>query len=66
MLSVCNKPLISLTNPGASGSVFFLTNDDQFIIKTVRKGEHNFMLRLLPGYYMVSLPCWGRLVQTPF
>mmetsp|Transcript_34847 Transcript_34847/g.105026 ORF Transcript_34847/g.105026 Transcript_34847/m.105026 type:complete len:834 (+) Transcript_34847:617-3118(+) len=52
MLSVCNKPLISLSNPGASGSVFFLTNDDQFIIKTVRKGEHNFMLRLLPGYYM--------------
>lgn len=52
MLSICDKPLIPLSNPGASGSVFFLSNDDQFIIKTVQKGEHNFMRGLLPGYYM--------------
>ena len=64
MLSVCNKPLISLSNPGASGSVFFLSNDDQFIIKTVRKGEHNFMLRLLPGYYMVRLSLEPSTLQT--
>eukprot|EP00039_Didymoeca_costata_P001598 m.53609 g.53609 ORF g.53609 m.53609 type:complete len:871 (-) comp10874_c0_seq2:743-3355(-) len=52
LVSVCNQPLRQLSNPGASGSLFFLTADDQFIIKTVSKGESRFMLRLLPGYYM--------------
>ena len=52
MLSICDKPLIPLSNPGASGSVFYLSYDDTFIIKTVQKNEHNFMMRLLPGYYM--------------
>lgn len=53
-----NEPLIELTNPGASGSLFYLTSDDEFIIKTVQHKEAKFLQRLLPGYYMV------RLVET--
>ena len=53
LLSLCNEPLRELSNPGASGSVFYLTNDDNFIIKTVQHKEAEFLLKLLPGYYMV-------------
>lgn len=56
--SLVNEPLIELTNPGASGSLFYLTSDDEFIIKTVQHKEAKFLQRLLPGYYMV------RLVET--
>uniref|UniRef100_A0A3Q2GPA8 Phosphatidylinositol-4-phosphate 5-kinase, type I, gamma a n=1 Tax=Cyprinodon variegatus TaxID=28743 RepID=A0A3Q2GPA8_CYPVA len=50
--SLCNEPLIELSNPGASGSVFYLTKDDEFIIKTVMHKEAEFLQKLLPGYYM--------------
>lgn len=53
--SLCNQPLIELTNPGASGSIFYVTSDDEFIIKTVLHKEAEFLQKLLPGYYMVSL-----------
>lgn len=53
--SLCNEPLIELSNPGASGSVFYLTKDDEFIIKTVMHKEAEFLQKLLPGYYMVRL-----------
>nr|XP_046917500.1 probable phosphatidylinositol 4-phosphate 5-kinase MSS4 [Dermatophagoides farinae] len=52
MLSITNESLQELSNPGASGSMFFRTRDDQFIIKTVEKTEAKFLLKLLPGYYM--------------
>lgn len=55
LLSLCNEPLRELSNPGASGSVFYLTTDDNFIIKTVQLKEAEFLLKLLPGYYMVSV-----------
>ena len=35
-MSLCNQPMRELSNPGASGSIFYLTNDDEFILKTVR------------------------------
>ena len=38
--------------PGASGSLFWLSGDDIFIIKTVQKGESKFLRKLLPGYYL--------------
>lgn len=60
--SLCNEPLIELSNPGASGSVFYLTKDDEFIIKTVMHKEAEFLQKLLPGYYMVSKACGSRLV----
>lgn len=54
--SMVNEPLIELVNPGASGSLFYLTSDDEFIIKTVQHKEAKFLQRLLPGYYMVRQP----------
>ncbi|XP_077484409.1 phosphatidylinositol 4-phosphate 5-kinase type-1 alpha-like isoform X2 [Amblyomma americanum] len=52
LMSLCHEPMRELTNPGASGSVFYLTNDDEFIIKTVQHKEAEFLQNLLPGYYM--------------
>jgi hypothetical protein len=54
-ISMCSVPLRELSNPGASGSIFYLTEDDEFIIKTVQHKEGEFLQKLLPGYYMVSL-----------
>jgi hypothetical protein len=56
-ISMCSAPLRELSNPGASGSIFYLTEDDEFIIKTVQHKEGEFLQKLLPGYYMVSLEC---------
>lgn len=56
--SLCNEPLIELSNPGASGSVFYVTSDDEFIIKTVMHKEAEFLQKLLPGYYMVCAHEW--------
>lgn len=53
--SLCNEPLIELSNPGASGSIFYVSSDDEFIIKTVQHKEAEFLQKLLPGYFMVSL-----------
>ncbi|KAK8726908.1 hypothetical protein OTU49_010123 [Cherax quadricarinatus] len=52
LVSLCTEPLRELSNPGASGSIFYLTNDDEFIIKTVQHKEAEFLQKLLPGYYM--------------
>ncbi|XP_072216377.1 phosphatidylinositol 4-phosphate 5-kinase type-1 beta isoform X2 [Excalfactoria chinensis] len=52
LYSICSEPLIELSNPGASGSLFFVTSDDEFIIKTLQHKEAEFLQKLLPGYYM--------------
>lgn len=52
LISFCSSPLRELSNPGASGSIFYLTADDEFIIKTVQHKEGEFLQKLLPGYYM--------------
>ncbi|XP_050301175.1 phosphatidylinositol 4-phosphate 5-kinase type-1 gamma isoform X3 [Anthonomus grandis grandis] len=52
LMSMCDSPLRELSNPGASGSIFYLTEDDEFIIKTVQHKEGEFLQKLLPGYYM--------------
>lgn len=52
LYSLCKEPLIELSNPGASSSWFYLTSDDEFIIKTVQHKEADFLQKLLPGYYM--------------
>ncbi|XP_026273725.1 phosphatidylinositol 4-phosphate 5-kinase type-1 alpha isoform X2 [Frankliniella occidentalis] len=52
LISMCSAPLRALSNPGASGSIFYLTEDDEFIIKTVQHKEGEFLQKLLPGYYM--------------
>ncbi|XP_046439010.1 phosphatidylinositol 4-phosphate 5-kinase type-1 alpha-like [Daphnia pulex] len=52
LLSLCNQPLRELGNSGASGSIFYVSADDEFIIKTVQYQEGNFLQKLLPGYNM--------------
>ncbi|OWA54144.1 Phosphatidylinositol 4-phosphate 5-kinase type-1 alpha [Hypsibius exemplaris] len=58
MMSICLEPLIEISNPGASGSLFYLTEDEMFILKTVEHSEAEFLLKLLPQYYM-------NIVQNP-
>ena len=55
MIALCHEPLQELSNAGASGSLFYVTNDDEFIIKTVQHKEAEFLQKLLPGYYLVSI-----------
>uniref|UniRef100_A0A1B6M3W5 PIPK domain-containing protein n=1 Tax=Graphocephala atropunctata TaxID=36148 RepID=A0A1B6M3W5_9HEMI len=50
--SFCEVSLIELPNPGASGSVFYVTQNDEFITKTIRHKEAEFLQKLLPGYYL--------------
>ncbi|KAI5084458.1 hypothetical protein GOP47_0000627 [Adiantum capillus-veneris] len=52
MLSICgNSGLRELSSPGKSGSVFYLSHDDRFMIKTMRKAEVKVLLGMLPNYY---------------
>lgn len=40
MLSLCgNDALRELSSPGKSGSFFYLTHDDRYMIKTMKKAE---------------------------
>lgn len=40
MISICgNDALRELSSPGKSGSFFYLTNDDRYMIKTMKKSE---------------------------
>ncbi|KAL0699306.1 hypothetical protein Bca4012_055428 [Brassica carinata] len=52
MLSICgNDALRELSSPGKSGSFFYLTNDDGYMIKTMKKAETKVLIRMLPAYY---------------
>uniref|UniRef100_A0A164XVG2 Phosphatidylinositol 4-phosphate 5-kinase n=1 Tax=Daucus carota subsp. sativus TaxID=79200 RepID=A0A164XVG2_DAUCS len=52
MLSLCgNDALRELSSPGKSGSFFYLTNDDRYMIKTMKKSEVAVLLRMLSAYY---------------
>ncbi|KAF3793458.1 Phosphatidylinositol 4-phosphate 5-kinase 9 [Nymphaea thermarum] len=52
MMSICGSDALrELSSPGKSGSVFFLSQDDRFIIKTLRKSEVQVLLRMLPDYH---------------
>lgn len=49
--SICGEePLIELSTPGKSGSIFFKTADGRFIIKTVSKVESKFLRSILYDY----------------
>eukprot|EP00124_Ichthyophonus_hoferi_P004468 Ihof_evm2s497 gene=Ihof_evmTU2s497 len=58
LVSLTHKPLKELSNPGASGSLFYLSPDDAFIIKTVQGKELQLLLRFLKGYLF-------HLLQSP-
>lgn len=57
MMSICgNDTLRELSSPGKSGSVFFLSQDDRFMIKTLRKSEVKVLhLNLNPTYLSLDL-----------
>ncbi|KAL6874002.1 hypothetical protein ACP4OV_014084 [Aristida adscensionis] len=52
MISICGSDALrELSSPGKSGCVFFISQDDRFMIKTLRKSEVQVLLRMLPDYY---------------
>lgn len=52
MVAICgNDALRELSSPGKSGSFFYLTQDDRFMIKTVKKSEVKVLIRMLRSYY---------------
>nr|CBX25380.1 hypothetical_protein [Oryza brachyantha] len=52
MISICgDDALLELSSPGKSGSFFYFTNDDKYMIKTMKKSEVKVLLRMLPAYY---------------
>ncbi|XP_008449413.1 phosphatidylinositol 4-phosphate 5-kinase 7-like isoform X2 [Cucumis melo] len=52
MMSICGDDgLRELSSPGKSGSIFYLSQDDRFVIKTLKKSELKVLLKMLPKYY---------------
>ncbi|VAI94171.1 unnamed protein product [Triticum turgidum subsp. durum] len=52
MISISGSDALrELSSPGKSGSIFFLSQDDRFMIKTLRKSEVQVLLRMLRDYY---------------
>ncbi|KAL8125193.1 phosphatidylinositol 4-phosphate 5-kinase 1-like [Apium graveolens] len=52
MLAICgNDALRELSSLGKSGSFFYLTQDDRYMIKTVKKSEVKVLIKMLPNYY---------------
>uniref|UniRef100_A0A2N9IP70 Phosphatidylinositol 4-phosphate 5-kinase n=1 Tax=Fagus sylvatica TaxID=28930 RepID=A0A2N9IP70_FAGSY len=66
MLAICgNDALRELSSPGKSGSLFYLTQDDRFMIKTVKKSEVKVLIRMLPSYYQHFRQYRNSLVTKP-
>lgn len=55
MASISQTELKEISNPGASGSVFYRTSDDKYILKTVQYQECAFLRTLLAGIYLVFI-----------
>ncbi|KAK1262891.1 Phosphatidylinositol 4-phosphate 5-kinase 1 [Acorus gramineus] len=52
MMSICGcDGLKELSSPGKSGSIFYLSQDERFVIKTLKKPELKILLKMLPKYY---------------
>lgn len=46
MMSICGgDSLKELSSPGKSGSIFYLSQDERFVIKTLRKHELKVLLK---------------------
>ena len=81
LVSLCAEPMIELSNPGASGSIFYVTQgkmmndfdlfcnifplDDEIICKTVSHKESKFLQEILPAYYLNPLSDGGRHWMPP-
>ncbi|KAL6964374.1 Phosphatidylinositol 4-phosphate 5-kinase 8 [Sarracenia purpurea var. burkii] len=52
MMSICGDDgLRERSSPGKSGSIFYISHDDRFFIKTLRRSELKVLLKMLPRYY---------------
>ncbi|KAL7235812.1 hypothetical protein ACSBR1_019158 [Camellia fascicularis] len=52
MMSICGDDgLRELSSPGKSGSIFYISHDGRFFIKTSRRSEMKALLKMLPSYY---------------
>lgn len=48
--AICSHPLTEISNPGASGSEFYKSWDDQFFLKSASKAELDFLMAMMPSY----------------
>jgi len=56
MLSLCgDQALRELSSPGKSGSFFYLTSNDQYMIKTMKKSEVKVCVLSLSKYFLDSI-----------
>ena len=63
MLSLCgDDALRELSSPGKSGSFFYLTNDDRYMIKTMKKAEVKVYLLLSFSKLFLSFLNWQNFV----
>lgn len=53
--SVCNREWISMTNQGRSGSLFYRTADNSFLIKTMFSHESKMLKKFFVKYTKVIL-----------
>lgn len=52
MLSICSETALrELSSPGKSGALFYISHDDRFLIKTMRRSEMKTFLAMLPRYF---------------
>lgn len=66
MLSLAGSAALrQLNTPGKSGSVFFLSEDDKFLVKTMRRSECKLLARMLPEYYK-HVEVWPNTLITHF
>lgn len=68
MLSICgNDALRELSSPGKSGSFFYLTNDDRYMIKTMKKSEakvrYCFVALFVQFKLRMTFVIWEHLVS---
>ena len=63
--AICSRPLIEISNPGASGSEFYKSWDDQFFLKSASKAEFDFLIAMMPSY-LATLVSEKRTVLPKF
>lgn len=52
MMSLCDKYVLTEQgSQGKSGSFFYFSQDYKYIIKTIKKSEAKFLVKILPEYY---------------
>lgn len=61
MMSICGgEGLKELSSPGKSGSIFYLSQDERFVIKTLRRYELKVCFYVTAFFYM-SYPYFFKL-----